>query len=143
MPGVHEISPPLPLDSLSSMPIPGVGDAVRGATRCGFAAGFLVTGATTGGAGFSTGALGVTVVESACVELVASWTAGRDTFDALFTQLSGSSPQRVVANAAGASNEQAASANSRWSGRVRFTWASEQDAPGTRIDRLYRVEGWK
>jgi hypothetical protein len=49
----------------------------------------------------------------------------------------------VVANAADASREQAASANSSWNGRVRFTWASEQDAPGTRIDRLYRVKGWK
>jgi len=142
LPGVHEISPPLPLDSLSSMPMPGVGDAVRGATRCGFVAGFLGAGATTAGAGFFAGALGVTAA-GACVEFVASWTAGRDALDALFTQLSGSSPQRVVANAAGASSEHAVSANSRWSGRVRFTWASEQDAPGTRIDRLYRVEGWK
>jgi len=127
--------------------MPGVGD---GATRWGFVAGFFdagaVTGAATGvtlaGTDFLADTLGA-LTAGACAELVANCTAGRVTFDALFTQLSGSSEHRDVADAAGASSAQDASANNSWSGRVRFTWASEQDAPGTRIDRLYRLKGWK
>ena len=83
--------------------------------------------------------MGVTLgVAGVGVVVVATWIAGRDALDALFTQLSGSSEQRAVADAAGASSAQVASTNNNWSGRVRFTWASRQDAPGTRIDRLYR-----
>ncbi len=119
------MSPLLLLESLSSMPMPGVGEVVRGTTRCGLAAGFLAAAA-----GLCAGTTGATCIGAAeCELLVASWTAGRDPLDALFTQLSGSSEQRVLANAADANNEQAAIANSRCSGRIRFTWASNRTLP--------------
>lgn len=103
------MSPPLPLESLSSIPMPGVGDVVRGGAGLGLAAGFFTTAA-----GFLAGAVVVTGAGAGvCVLFEASCTAGRDALDALFTQLSGSSEQRDMANAAVANSEQAANTNRR------------------------------
>ena len=123
--GVHEMSPVLPFESLINTPMPGVGDVERVAPFFGFAADFFATGAGAAFFVITAGASGA----GAGADVLASWAEVRAGFDALFMQLSGSSEQRAPAYAAVDISATAAIAKSSWSGRIRFTWASDRTLP--------------
>lgn len=108
--GDQDTSPPVPLESLSNMPMPGVGAGAalaRGVTRAGFGVGLRTAVSWCAGAAVVAG-VGCASAGAA----IAAREAGRDTEVPRSTQRSGSSLHREPALATGA-NTMAVATTSR------------------------------